>query len=265
MLTAGFLAVQVAGIVGVVTWIAVVPLLLATRWIGLIQHNQVHVPLFRGHVTNVIFGSVLYLAEGVPTCLYWVHHVTIHHRFINSPRDWTGPFSFSGATFPTHPVSRVRYVLTFIPRAWRKAPGILWSRYPRKRVDLVTELAIGVAVALMGGLFGSWESILFFLGVPWAAVAIALPLTNWRHHQGADYADRYRVARVNNGFFSARIGFYIGYHSAHHARPALHWSRLAEFHEREFALYIPSSYIVGSVVRPRRRGLGIGDRMTGGA
>lgn len=253
VLVVTFLIGQVAGVLGWIGHLAVIPMLFASRWIGLVQHNQVHVPLFYRRNLNTLFGAVLYLAEGVPTCLYRIHHVKVHHRFTNTPSDWTGPFSYRGSEFPHRPVSRFVYVLTFIPRAWRRTPLILWREFPNKRGELLTELAVAALIVVGGLALGSWKGVLVFVVVPWIVAGVALPLTNWRHHDGCDFADRYRTARVNTGVMSGRVAFNIGFHSAHHARPSLHWTAIADFHRHEFSRHVPSSYLVGTVGSSIRR------------
>jgi fatty acid desaturase len=82
-----------------------------------------------------------------------------------------------------------------------------------------------------------------FIGIPWLATAIFLPISNWLQHDGSTYESAATSANVNLGFFSRRVGFNVGYHSAHHVRPAAHWTKLPELHDRLLAGSIPSDRI----------------------
>lgn len=225
-----------------------VVLLAAMRWVALVQHNHVHVPTLRSKVSAHALGAACSVMTGVPTSLYWFHHVVVHHRLNCQPADWTGPFSYPGSSFPGRPVARWRYVLTFIPRAIARCPKGLWREHPGRRgamlVDVVAVLGVLLAgIAAVGAGLLPAESLALFVLLPWLGMFAALPLANWRHHVGCDFADELTSAKVNRSPLSAGpLGLNIGYHTAHHMAPGLHWSKLEHFHAAHCAGRIPEAY-----------------------
>ena len=65
--------------------------------------------------------------------------------------------------------------------------------------------------------------------------APALILTSWAtyvHHSGLDADDPFLASRNNiNPAYNLFTGN-LGYHTAHHHRQGVHWSRLPELHEQ---------------------------------
>jgi fatty acid desaturase len=91
-------------------------------------------------------------------------------------------------------------------------------------------------------------STAIFILVPWTTTAIFLPVSNWLQHAGCTYESAATSANVNLGFFSRRAGFNVGYHSAHHSRPATHWTKLPELHHRLLEASTPPERIRGGFV-----------------
>ena len=66
--------------------------------------------------------------------------------------------------------------------------------------------------------------------------------------------DAKRTALILIDVQKGTLGFNIGYHSAHHMKPALHWSQLAAFHWAEVAPHVPDElYRPVSLARWRQR------------
>jgi fatty acid desaturase len=87
------------------------------------------------------------------------------------------------------------------------------------------------------------------------ATALFLPVSNWLQHNGCSYESASTSANVNLGLFSRTVAFNIGYHSAHHARPAAHWSKLPDIHDRLLADSVPQARMRKSVTADLSRTL----------
>ena len=61
---------------------------------------------------------------------------------------------------------------------------------------------------------------------------------NLLQHQGCDPASAHGHSRNITGRFINWIFLNNGFHTAHHERPALHWSRLAEYHRKNVAPWV---------------------------
>jgi len=237
---------MVAGAAGLAPWWCILPLLFLLRWGGLVQHNHSHLPLFRPRAANVAFDAVLTFVSAVPQPIYRHIHHEVHHRYLNGPDDWTGPFSRPGTSFPDRPVPFWRYCSTQTARGWRRGAPATWCDRPQRSTLVACCLPAAVAVVVLGARSPAPTAV--FILVPWVATAMFLPVSNWLQHAGCTYESAATSANVNLGFFSGPLGFNVGYHSAHHTRPAAHWTKLPELHRRLLAASTPSDRIRGGLV-----------------
>ena len=224
-------------------------LAVGARWAGLVLHNQVHTPIFQADRLNEGFEVALTLATGMPVELYRVHH-GVHHHFVNGDGDWTSPFAYPNAHFPNRPCSLPRYVFTLIPRAIRRAPKTLRAKRDPERSNRFHRSLIVLGV--VSGVLATRNPKKFAAAfmTPWLVNMLGSPIANWKHHEGCTYEDRYTVANVNLGALSKSLGFNIGYHSTHHDDPALHWSKLPQRFQDEFADHTPRARVhTGSLER----------------
>ncbi len=244
-------SIMVAGAAGLAPWWCLAPLFVFLRWGGIVQHNHSHLPLFRRRHANVAFDAVLTFVSAVPQPIYRHIHIEVHHRYLNGPADWTGPFSGPGTSFPDRPTPFWRYCLTATPRGWRRGAPTCW-RDGRQQAALAACCLPAAAVVVVLGVRSPLPTAAFIL-LPWAATALSLPASNWLQHAGCTYESAATSANVNFGFFSRGVGFNIGYHSIHHARPAAHWTKLPELHHRMLAERVPAARIRGGLMLGGRR------------
>lgn len=228
---------MILGSLSVLPFYSVLLTLAVLRWVGLIQHNHCHLSIFRTRRVNVLFESVLCFCTGIPSELYRQQHVNVHHRYTNSPADWTGPFSFEGCSFPDKPAPFWKYYVAFVPRAWVNSVGAANEEPQTKRQLIVTIFPAIVLTLALAATHPAATAIC--IGIPWFATVLVLPVTNWYHHVGCTFETPETSSNVNLGFFSRWFGFNVGYHSAHHSRPAAHWSRLPALHARIFPEGLP--------------------------
>jgi len=78
--------------------------------------------------------------------------------------------------------------------------------------------------------------------IPWIVTYWHLAKANWLQHVNCDYDSLYTTAMNDFNIDSRKLGFNIGYHTAHHWFPGLHWSLLEEFHNTYLASHIPENY-----------------------
>lgn len=238
-------------------WYACVPVILLMRFSHLVEHNHAHLPIFYQPWLNEVLGWITFLNGGCPLEAYRVQHVQTHHKFTNRPGDWTSPFSYEGGRFPDRPVSLFYYVLTYSIIAILTVVLELLRR-PRSLALRRFLLSVVVVCSISGYLIylDPWRFLLFYYGTWWATY-LSLPILNWQHHDGCEYRDPYTSANVHLGFFFRAIGFNIGYHSLHHAKPTLHWSLLPRVHWARFAQHVPERYY--NPVHPSQLGISLPD------
>src|SRR2546421_7494796 len=110
------LSLQVIALVRDWPWYLIFPIFFLLREVNLIEHNHMHLSIFRSRFLNTLLGWMCHLSGGVPLDSYRLHHVTNHHRYNNrfgaGGRDWSSLFGFRGTRFPDTPVSKAYYVLS---------------------------------------------------------------------------------------------------------------------------------------------------------
>lgn len=227
-------------------WVAAlcaVPLVLASLMSAPMNHNHQHVNIFRSPVLNRLFELPISLQTGIGP-YGWVlhhnlgHHLNYLHQYPASNVDesrWTRPdgtqmgrLEYSLYLFATHHLD--------IYRVGRKHPKI-YARHLWMKLPLYSVMAALLYVHPVNFL------IVFFL-----APMLTLFHTCWvtyEHHSGLATdnhveASRNRTSRVYN-----LLAQNLGYHTAHHMQPGLHWSLLPEYHEKIRA-GIPDSQINSS-------------------
>lgn len=217
-------------------WYTLPLILLGVRALHLVQHNHVHLRIFRQTALNELLGYVFFVSNGVAVEGYELHHVHNHHRFAQmwggKEYDWSSTFGFKGCSYPDKPMNRLYYSLTYGPIAimhclieFLRMPGtpIFWSF---ARTATVFFAASGVMI---------WHdpfNWFLFFGLPMVIVWVSLGNNNYLHHVGCDMETPHKAAFVNLRFPYRAAGFNIGYHVEHHMKPTLHWSELPAYHRK---------------------------------
>lgn len=226
LLLAGPLFVRPEGPV-TVTWVFLNGL--AVFLCCIINHNHVHVRMGRTQGANRIIALLLTMAKGHTSSTVIIPHNRIHHLHGGDDRDWM-PNSFAGHGWGIARILRYIVRSSVNTRRLRNLPGAptLGRRGARsqfaERVTLWAVIAITLAIDPV-------RSALFIY-LPWLFGMAALVAVNLLQHDGCDPASGHDHSRNFVGRLSNWLFFNNGYHTAHHLRPAMHWSLLPEFHRQ---------------------------------
>lgn len=189
------------------------------------NHHHQHTMTFHAKPLNRILEFFYALHTGVTTNLWVLHHVLGHHKnFLDQSRDESAWQRANGT-----PMNALEYSLTIAGTAYYRGYQVS-KQFPRAQRDFVLYAAltvIGVAILC----WFRFVPALFVFVVP---MAISLLFTAWvtyDHHSGLDTDDPFHASYNNtNRLFNLLTGN-LGYHTAHHYRQGLHWSKLPELHE----------------------------------
>lgn len=217
----------------------VVPLALLGVLVAPLNHHHQHLGVFRWRVLNRVYDIVLALQTGVAPYTWVLHHNLGHHKnYLNqlphpSPDEshWTRP---DGTT-----MARLEYTLHLllhhqvdVLRIGRKHPRILRA-YLLMKVPLYAVIGAGLY----------WNATGFILAflLPGLLTLFHTCWFTYEQHAG-HYPTSVYDASVNreNPLFNA-LSWNLGYHTAHHLRPGLHWSLLPDLHQ-EIAHAIPETH-----------------------
>lgn len=220
--------------------IATLPLVGLSIMIGAINHHHQHVNTFRSAWLNRLYELTLALQTGVAPYSWVLHHNLGHHRNYLNQRPHDEPDESRWTRADGSQMGRFEYSLDLLLRHQLDIVRI-GRQHPRQlRAWLWMKLPLW---GLIGGML--WlrpiETGLVFL-VPAFLTLYHTIWVTYEHHAGTPTtshldASNNRVNPIYN-FLTANLGF----HTAHHKRPGLHWSLLPALHA-EIADDIPEDQI----------------------
>jgi len=211
-------------------------------FVSAFNHHHQHVPTFNQKLHNRLMELIFFFQTGIGSNGWFLHHVVGHHvNYLDQEKDESRWKSESGRTMGEMEYSLV-VALTGYLRAFQAG-----RRFPSQQRDFLGML--GLTLSLLGVFFYyNWINALFVFALP---MMISLFITAWHtysHHAGLDTDDDVQASyNILDKWFNILTGN-LGYHTAHHMRPSLHWSRLPEFH-RKIEARIPSHLYRRSPVR----------------
>jgi fatty acid desaturase len=201
-------------------------------WVCAWNHHHQHVPTFRYALPNRMVEFVFGTLTGVTSHAWYLHHVVGHHmNYLDQTKDESRWKRADGSTMGEHEYS-FDVAITAYPRAW--AVG---AHYPKQRRIF---LGMGLLqLAFVGTLaWFNWYNALFCVAIP---MALSLYLTAWAtyfHHVNLDTdvptEASYNILHRGYNLMTGNLG----YHTAHHMKHGLHWSKLPKYHA-ELAPRIP--------------------------
>jgi len=197
----------------------------------IIKHNHIHCRTFSNYYWNRAFEFLLGFCTGQSAAAIIPVHNERHHAqnhsdedcvrssIVNFRQNWLNLIAF-----PFVAVWKVYRVKSADMRRWRMNKPAL---YRRARQERLVVLAFIITLLLL-----NWRGTLLYLAIPWLFGQWGIVAINLLQHQDCDHGSEYDHSRNVTGRIVNWLFLNNGFHTAHHLRPALHWSRLREFHEQ---------------------------------
>jgi fatty acid desaturase len=216
------------------------PLLFAWTLIGIVpkghvaawNHHHQHVHVFHQAVLNRALELVYALQTGVTSNTWVLHHSLGHHvNYLDQEKDESRWARADGSVMGV-----AEYAFDVALTAYPRAFGVATRHARQQRIWAVM---LGVTLLLLAAIV-AWRPLpaLFVFVLP---MAISLVLTAWAthsHHAGKSTASHFVACNnVLHRGYNLLTGN-LGYHTAHHHRPGVHWSKLPALHA-EIAHLIP--------------------------
>jgi len=189
------------------------------------NHHHQHTPTFRQKGLNRLLEFFYALHSGVTTHLWLLHHVLgHHHNYLDQTKDESRWKRLSG-----EPMGVLEYTLNVAVTAYYRGYRV-GKRYPKlQRTYLFFSFMTFIALALLVVHKPMQGTFLFLL-----PMVTGLLLTCWAtfgHHAGLETDNVFESSYNNiNKFYNLTTGN-LGYHTAHHYKQGVHWSKLPELHE----------------------------------
>lgn len=187
-------------------------------------HNHHHLNTFRQRALNRVFEVVMFLQLGMLPYVYTLHHNLGHHRhYLDQRVDSNRWRRRSGGTMGSWEFAWVLAVNIYPTacRIGREHPA-LFRRFRRMAGVCAGVLAVLLVVDPVNAF------LVFVLPLPFALLLQAQ--ATYYQHAGLEEQDPWRASRSATARLYNLRTFNLGYHTAHHLRPALHWSKLPAFH-----------------------------------
>lgn len=162
---------------------------------------------------------------GVTTNAWVLHHNLGHHlNYLDQEKDQSGWKRKDGST-----KSALEYTLGLALTGYTRGyqVGKLYPKYQRSFIAMgVFHLAVLPLLC-----WYNWQAALFVFILPMLIVYVGTCYATYAHHAGLDTEDHLHASHnVTHRFYNILTGN-LGYHTAHHMKQALHWSKLPAYHQ----------------------------------
>lgn len=200
-------------------------LLLFSAVPGSISHNHHHTPTFRHAWLNRGYEVILFLETGVLPWAWTIHHNLGHHKHYLDPDQDPAPWLHRDGRL----MSRVHYdvvgALRIYPEIFR-----IGRRYPELMRRFRRWALVSLAVLAVFFLVDPLKALVLFVA-PMPLMYLGLLDNTYMQHSDLDMRSELTASRNTTSRLYNRVSWNLGYHTAHHMRPNLHWSELPRFHE----------------------------------
>jgi beta-carotene hydroxylase len=200
-------------------------------------HNHHHVAVFRSPLANRAFEVMMFLQLGMLPYGYTLHHNIGHHlHYMDQTRDpnrWREP---DGRAMPPWRFAWLLFLNMYpnVIRIGREHP-VVYRKFLRMFWVCMGVLALLFVIDPLNAF------LVFVLPLPFALIVQA-QATHY-HHVGLESRDPLCAsANALDPAYNRRT-CNLGYHTAHHLKPGLHWAQLPRYHEA-IADQIPQELIV---------------------
>ena len=190
------------------------------------NHHHQHLPTFKQKGLNRLLEFFYALHTGVTTNLWLLHHVLGHHQnYLDQTKDESRWQRKSGKT-----MGELEYTLSVAGTAYYRGFKV-GLRFPALQQSFIFYTILTVSIVAFLIWFKPVQA-LFLFALP---MICGLLLTSWatfEHHADLDTDNKFEASRNNlNRFYNITTGN-LGYHTAHHHKQGVHWSKLPKLHEQ---------------------------------
>jgi fatty acid desaturase len=200
-----------------------------------ISHNFIHNPYFSNAWLNRAFGVLETLALGVPHMLYHHYHLN-HHAGDNdakgpdgTTRDWSSIYRYGQGN---EPEAFWKYCLVSFFRV-EVGPVIRTViRHGRRHVMQTVAETIALAVFWIVMALVNWRYFLFFYLPSYYLGWVLSYAEGYLEHYGCQPGNPFANSVSSYNRLYNLLWFNNGYHQEHHWDPKVHWTRMAQLHQR---------------------------------
>lgn len=204
------------------------------------NHHHQHLFTFRNNALNRVLEFSYALHTGVTTHLWRLHHVLGHHlNFLDQEKDESRWMRKDGTT-----MGMWEYTLEVTLTAYSRGYGV-GKRHPKQMRPffIYSVITFGILSLLLWS--NPIPALLLFV-LPMITSLLFTAWVTYDHHAGLDTQDEFEASYNNLNTLFNRLTGNLGYHTAHHHKQGVHWSRLPELHAK-IEDKIPAELYQGSI------------------
>ena len=225
------------------TWVAalcLIPLAILSMFVAPINHHHQHFNTFHSSTLNRIYELALSLQTGISPYGWVLHHNLGHHRNYLNQRPHPEPDESKWTRKDGSTMGPAEYTINLVLHHQIDIIKV-GLKHPRfLRAFLLMKIPLWTIIGILLYL-NPINAVLIFL-IPGFIALCHTSYATYGHHAG-HYPTNHYDASVNNiSPVYNLLTCNLGYHTAHHKRPGVHWSLLPKLHE-EIKDEIPSELI----------------------
>ncbi len=211
---------------GLATWLGMLALLPIQVSCGAICHNHHHVNVFQKRPLNRLFECILYLQTGTSPLSWTLHHNIGHHKLYLDPQKDPSPWQQpDGSLMP-----RWRYVLVNTLMIYPEVHRI-GQQHPQLYRRFLKMFVIANIPLVLAFIHDPRNAMIIFL-LPMLTMLFLLLDNTYGQHAGTGFEDHFHASRNVELKRYNLPSWNLGYHTAHHMLPGIHWSELPSLHAR---------------------------------
>lgn len=206
-------------------------------WMGVtvavISHNHNHLGIWRSRTANLFTSYVISIFYGHPAVAWVPTHNQVHHKLNNRP----GDSSRAPKLFRRNHLFALLVYPTLTGLA-QQADIRRYFRELKQRDRRVWLAAVSEYVVFFGFMIAilliDWKKALLYFVIPQQFALFTIQVFNYVQHVETDAESEWNHSRNFVSPLLNALLFNNGYHTVHHMKPGVHWSRTPELH-REHA------------------------------
>ena len=190
------------------------------------NHHHQHTPFFRSSLCNRLMEIVFGLQTGAVSNVWVLHHNIGHHEnYMDQTKDESAWRASDGRIMGEN-----EYTLKLFLSGYYCAFKNGFKHVEHQPLFVAMTL---LHLVILGMLFAiNWTNALIVFVLPMLFSFWMTCRHTFDHHSGCSEEDEYAASNnIMHRWYNILTGN-LGYHTAHHLRPGLHWSKLPGFHAR---------------------------------
>ncbi len=190
------------------------------------NHHHQHIFTFRHNIFNRGLEFAYALHTGVTTHLWRLHHVLGHHlNFLDQEKDESRWKRKNGKK-----MGMLEYTLNVAITAYTRGYAV-GKKHPKqlKPFLIYTVITFVIVVALVW--YKPVAGLMLFV-IPMITSLLFTAYVTYDHHSGLDTENEFEASRNKLSPLYNFLTGNLGYHTAHHHKQGVHWSRLPELHAK---------------------------------